>query len=218
MALPAELETLERPCCALPATSCAPSFALLAPELAALAAWDVVEAVRLCSAHLDWRTASRGRRADVMMDEGVRWGWRSQWQRLGRVLSILPGPGSFGELRSFRASRSRVLALSSRISSHNRIWGWKINRHHITIWIRTNSCHDRQNLGKHQHRGWKPQCLRVAHARSPSLLLWTRTEEPGRPRVSESVKEIKMRQQEQMRAHNCGTTLATREHRQRRSR
>ena len=47
IALPAELVTLDRPCCALPAASDAPSFALVAVEEAALAASDVVDCARL---------------------------------------------------------------------------------------------------------------------------------------------------------------------------
>lgn len=54
-ALPAELVTRERPCCALPATSEALSLALAA---ALPAASEVVEAARLWTANLDWRRAS----------------------------------------------------------------------------------------------------------------------------------------------------------------
>jgi hypothetical protein len=42
-ALPAELVTLERPCCAWLAACEAPSFALLAPEETALVAASVVD-------------------------------------------------------------------------------------------------------------------------------------------------------------------------------
>ena len=55
--LPAELDTFERPCCALPATSDALSLAFAAPEDTASV---VVEAARLCSIHRDCRSASRG--------------------------------------------------------------------------------------------------------------------------------------------------------------
>ena len=55
--LPAELETLVRPCCALPATSDALSLAFAAPEDTAS---EVEEAARLCTITLDCRRASRG--------------------------------------------------------------------------------------------------------------------------------------------------------------
>lgn len=92
--LPAELVTLERPCCALPAISDAPSLALFAPEDALLAASEVVDAVRRWSAHLDCLSARRGSAAVDMIVEvngGCR---RSQWQRLGACRS----PWIFSEL------------------------------------------------------------------------------------------------------------------------
>ena len=67
MALPAELVTRDRPCCAFPAYSDAPSFALVAVLEAVLAASEVVEAVRRWRIHLDCRSASRGARgADIV--------------------------------------------------------------------------------------------------------------------------------------------------------
>lgn len=48
----------ERPCWALDAVSWAASFALVAPEDAALAASEVVEAARRCTAIRVWRRAS----------------------------------------------------------------------------------------------------------------------------------------------------------------
>lgn len=60
MALPAELVTRERPCCALPAYSDAPSLAFVAALEAVLAASEVVDALRRCSRNLDCRMASRG--------------------------------------------------------------------------------------------------------------------------------------------------------------
>ena len=61
MALPAELVTLERPCCAFEVASDALSFAWVARwDTASVAASVVEEAARLWTAHLDCRSASRG--------------------------------------------------------------------------------------------------------------------------------------------------------------
>lgn len=69
-ALPAELVTLERPCCALPAYSDALSFALLAVEEAASAALEVEDWARRCTAHLVCLRARRGKiRADIVNNE-----------------------------------------------------------------------------------------------------------------------------------------------------
>jgi len=64
---PAELVTRERPCCALPTVSWVASLALVAPEDAAFAASEVVEAARRWTAHRDWRRANLGAiRADIV--------------------------------------------------------------------------------------------------------------------------------------------------------
>lgn len=68
-ALPAELVTLERPCCACPATCEALSFAFVAAEDALLAASEVVDAARRWTSHLDWRSASRGSMGEDMVGE-----------------------------------------------------------------------------------------------------------------------------------------------------
>lgn len=67
---PAELVTRERPCCALPTVSWVASLALVAPEDAAFAASEVVEAARRWTAHRDWRRANLGAiRADIVFVE-----------------------------------------------------------------------------------------------------------------------------------------------------
>ena len=72
-ALPAELVTLDRPCCALPAASEAPSLALVAVDEAAFVAASVVDdCARLWIVHLDCRRASRGRKMDDMVRERLR--------------------------------------------------------------------------------------------------------------------------------------------------
>lgn len=85
---PAELVTLESPCWALPAASCAlpaasdaPSLALDAPVEAALLAVSVVlDAARRWIIHLDCLSASRGTAADGMMMREIGGVWRMQWQ------------------------------------------------------------------------------------------------------------------------------------------
>ncbi len=66
MALPAELVTRERPCCAFPAMLDAPSLAFVAVEEAALVASVVVEAARRCSSHLGCLSDNRTRRPDIV--------------------------------------------------------------------------------------------------------------------------------------------------------
>jgi hypothetical protein len=69
-ALPAELVTLERPCCALPAASDAPSLAFVAVEEAVSAALEVVDSARRWSAHRVCRSATRG----ASLADMVGWG------------------------------------------------------------------------------------------------------------------------------------------------
>ena len=80
-ALPAELVTLDKPCCAWLVACDAPSLALFAVEEAALAALSVVEeAARLWRTNLDWRSTSRGRKAVDMVRRDVRCRSCGQWQ------------------------------------------------------------------------------------------------------------------------------------------
>ena len=70
---PAELVTLDSPCCALLATCDALSFALLAlEETASVAASVVDDAARLWRTHRDCRIASRGRKIEDMITRVVR--------------------------------------------------------------------------------------------------------------------------------------------------
>lgn len=65
---PAEVDTRERPSCALLAVSWVACLALLAPEAAAS---EVLEAVRRWMSARDWRRANRGvMRADIVYERG----------------------------------------------------------------------------------------------------------------------------------------------------
>lgn len=67
--LPAEVVTLESPCCALPAASETPSLAFAAVDETALVASEVVDWARRWSIHLDCRRASRGRKGEDMVSK-----------------------------------------------------------------------------------------------------------------------------------------------------
>lgn len=96
-ALPAELVTLESPCCALLVACETLSFALFACWAAAS---EVEEAARLWRAHLDCWRASRGRELGGMVKECAMSGAPSQWIAVGsrKSLQIVRGWTELGSL------------------------------------------------------------------------------------------------------------------------
>lgn len=124
--LPAELVTLDKPCCALPAVSEAVSFAEFAPEETALVAFSVVEdCARRWMTHLDCRSASRGMRADDMIAKRSRYEGNVQWQAVSFRFFL---PGKFGGWSCEAFGKNRAASLHASEAT-----AFQSNQPHINI-------------------------------------------------------------------------------------
>jgi hypothetical protein len=131
IALPAELVTRDRPCCALPAASEAPSLAFDAVEAAALLASEVVEAARRCSIHLDCCSACRGTNLADIVDRTSGGG---AFNGLGELLEL--AAKSFEQRRQgpeISGAKGAEFGLT-KAEIHFRP---RVCRYH-TVWIRSN--------------------------------------------------------------------------------